>query len=184
MRKQLRRAHARIEQDGLTMTIETHRGDQITSSLIDEVESVHVMRDRVSRRQSDLDRPAEREFWRRVVEAGNNGEWDVEITTLRLDGSMAAYVVALLDGDVYRVYDGRMHTEWAPYSPGRIVEAAALHGAFADGRFSMLDWMSGVAAEKLLAANAAEGRARLVATSGSRYLTADRRSARVPTPVG
>jgi hypothetical protein len=38
--------------------------------------------------------------------------------------------------------------------------------------------------EKLLAANAAEGRARLVATSGSRYLTADRRSARVPTPVG
>jgi diguanylate cyclase (GGDEF)-like protein len=184
MRKQLRRANARIQQDGLTMTIETHRGRQITSSLIDEVESVHVMRDRVSRRQSDLDRPAEREFWRRVVEAGSNGEWDVEITTLRLDGSMAAYVVALLDGDVYRVYDGRMHTEWAPYSPGRIVEAAALERAFADGRFSMLDWMSGVAAEKLLTANVAEGRARLVATSGSRYLTADRRSARVPAPVG
>ena len=100
--------------------------------------------------------------------------------TLRLDGQLAAYVVALLDGDVYRVYDGRMDSASAAYSPGRLIEAAALNRALSDPRFALLDWMSGVAAEKLLVANTAEGRARLVATSGSRYLRPDRRDR---TPV-
>ena len=180
MQKQLRRARAKIEHAGLDMRIAFDRGRAITPELIDEVEAVHVMRDRVSRRQSDLDRPAEREFWRRVVEGGFDGQWDVEIATLRLDGQLAAYVVALLDGDVYRVYDGRMDSASAAYSPGRLIEAAALNRALSDPRFALLDWMSGVAAEKLLVANTAEGRARLVATSGSRYLRPDRRDR---TPV-
>ena len=75
-----------------------------------------------------------------------------------------------VDGDTYRVYDGRMSTEWQHYSPGRLIEAAALSRAMTDPRFAVLDWMSGQAAEKLLATNLAEGRARLVATSGSRAL--------------
>ncbi len=180
MQKQLRRSRAKIDSAGLDMTIAFDRGRAITTELIDEVEAVHVMRDRVSRRQSDLDRPAEREFWRRVLEGGYDRKWEVEIASLRFDGQLAAYVVALLDGDVYRVYDGRMNSEWAAYSPGRLVEAAALNRALLDGRFTLLDWMSGVAAEKLLVANTAEGRARLVATSGSRYLRPDRKTSKVP----
>ena len=169
MRKQLRRAQNKIHNDGLDMTISFDRGRAVTLELIDEVEAVHVSRDRHARRDSDLDRPAEREFWRRVCESPNNG-WEVEIATLRLDGSLAAYVVALLDGDTYRVYDGRMATEFRHYSPGRLVEAAALSRAMSDDRYSVLDWMNGIAAEKLLTANISEGRSRLVATSGSRYL--------------
>ncbi len=168
-RKQLRRAKSRIENAGIEMIIGFDRGRALTSELIDEVEAVHVSRDRHARRNSDLDRPAEREFWRRVVEGGN-GEWEVEIATLRLDGELAAYAVALLDGDAYRIYDGRMSTTHQDFSPGRIVEAAALSRAMGDPRFSVLDWMSGIAAEKLLTTNIAEGRARLVATSGSRFL--------------
>ncbi|MDH3683197.1 MAG: GNAT family N-acetyltransferase [Acidimicrobiia bacterium] len=173
MRKQIRRAERRISNDGRDMAIAFDRGQAISMELIDEVESVHVARDRDARRNSDLDRPSEREFWRRVVEAAD-GNWEVEIATLRLDGELAAYVVALLDGDTYRVYDGRMSTKFGDYSPGRIIEAEALHRAMTDPRFAVLDWMSGVAAEKLLTANIAEGRARLVATSGSRYLSASR----------
>ncbi|MCB1003727.1 MAG: GNAT family N-acetyltransferase, partial [Acidimicrobiales bacterium] len=169
MRKQLRRARNRIEADGKQMIIAFDRGKAITAELIDEVEAVHVSRDRAARRRSDLDRPSEREFWRRVVEGGN-GEWEIEIASLRLDGVLAAYVVALLDGDTYRVYDGRMNSEYVDYSPGRLVEAAALNRAITDSRFLVLDWMSGIAAEKLLCTNIAESRARLVATSGSRYL--------------
>lgn len=176
-RKQLRRAKGRIEKEGIDMTIGFDRGLALTSELIDEVEAVHVSRDRHARRNSDLDRPAEREFWRRVVEGGT-GEWEVEIATLRLDGELAAYAIALLDGDVYRIYDGRMSTEHQHYSPGRIVEAAALSRAMGDPRFAVLDWMSGIAAEKLLTTNIAEGRARLVATSGSRFLGPGKRSAR------
>ena len=117
------------------------------------------------------------------MEGGLDGEWEVEIASLRFDGQLAAYVVALLDGEVYRVYDGRMNSEWSAFSPGRLVESAALNRALMDQRFTLLDWMSGVAAEKLLAANTAEGRARLVATSGSRYLRPDRRSSRVPVGI-
>ncbi len=167
MRKQLRRARNKIAAQGLEMTIGFDRGRAISADLIDEVEAVHVSRDRHNRRNSDLDRPNEREFWRRVVEGGSDG-WEIEIATLRLDGELAAYAVAILDGDTYRIYDGRMNTAFEDYSPGRLVEAAALGRAISDPRFAVLDWMSGIAAEKLLVANFAEGRARFVATSGSR----------------
>ena len=169
-RKQLRKARNRIEQAGLEMVIAFDRGRAISSELLDEVEAVHVSRDRDARRNSDLDRPAEREFWRRVVEGGNE-DWEIEIATLRLDGELAAYAVAILDGDAYRIYDGRMSTDWQHYSPGRLVEAAALQRALSDQRFTVLDWMSGIAAEKLLTTNFAESRVRLVATSGSRSLS-------------
>ena len=168
-RKQLRRARNKIEGDGLEMVIAFDRGRSISSDLLDEVETVHVSRDRHARRNSDLDRPAEREFWRRVVEGGHD-EWEIEIATLRLDGNLAAYAVAILDGDTYRIYDGRMSTDWQHYSPGRLIEAAALSRALSDQRFNVLDWMSGIAAEKLLTTNFAETRARLVATSGSRSM--------------
>ncbi len=177
MRKQLRRSTNKIHAAGLEMTIAFDRGKAITAELIDEVEAVHVSRDRSARRQSDLDRPSERDFWRRVVEGGLEHEWEVEVATLRLDGELAAYVVALLDGDVYRVYDGRMNTDWQDYSPGRLVESAALNRALTDERFRSLDWMNGVAAEKLLVTNVAENRARIVATSGSRFTSVPRRRA-------
>ncbi len=86
-------------------------------------------------------------------------------------------MVALLDGDVYRVYDGRMNTECQHYSPGRLVESAALNRALTDPRFKTLDWMNGVAAEKLLVTNVAENRARIVATSGSRFTSVPKRRA-------
>ena len=174
MRKQIRRARKKIETAGLELSIGFDRGKAITAELIDEVEEVHIARDRDARRQSDLDRPSEREFWRKVVEGGD-GAWEIEIATLRLDGELAAYVVSLLDESAYRVYDGRMSSKWADYSPGRLVEAAALGRAMSDERFHVLDWMSGIAAEKLLTTNIAEGRVRLVGTSGSRYVSVPRK---------
>jgi diguanylate cyclase (GGDEF)-like protein len=174
MRKQLRRARGRIHDAGLEMAIAFDRGEAITAELIDDVERVHISRDRDARRQSDLDRPSEREFWRRVVEAEGR-HWEVEIASLRLNGELAAYVVALLDGEVYRVFDGRMSSDFQDYSPGRLVEAAALARAMSDPRFAVLDWMSGIAAEKLLVTNMAEGRTRVVATSGSRFMGTPKR---------
>ena len=170
MRKQLRRAESRIASDGLTSSITFDRGPTITRELIDEVEAVHISRDRFARRDSDLDRPNERAFWRAVV-AGRQPDCDVEIGSLRIDGQLAAYVVALLDRRTYRVYDGRMDTRFADYSPGRLIEAAALDRALKDPRFTLLDWMSGVAAEKLLTSNTAEERVRLTASRATDLLT-------------
>jgi CelD/BcsL family acetyltransferase involved in cellulose biosynthesis len=184
MRKQLRRSKNKITADGIEMTIGFDRGRAITAELIDEVEDVHISRDRSARRQSDLDRPAERDFWRKVIEGGISNKWEVEIATLRFDGVLAAYVVAILDGETYRIYDGRMNTDCQEYSPGRLVEAAALNRALTDPRFKVLDWMNGVAAEKLLVANVAENRARIVATSGSRYVSFSKRRSYDAEPVG
>lgn len=92
MRKQLRRSTNKIHTDSLEITIGFDRGRAITSELIDEVEAVHVSRDRATRRQSDLDRRAERDFWRNACEGGIDGQWEVEIATLRLDGNLAVYV--------------------------------------------------------------------------------------------
>eukprot|EP00928_Gymnodinium_smaydae_P035590 TRINITY_DN25022_c0_g1_i1.p1 TRINITY_DN25022_c0_g1~~TRINITY_DN25022_c0_g1_i1.p1 ORF type:complete len:575 (-),score=83.95 TRINITY_DN25022_c0_g1_i1:687-2159(-) len=167
MRKQIRRARNHIEEEGLGMEIRFDRGLAISTTLIDEVEAVHVSRDRDNLGRSDLDAPTERDFWRRLCEGGYEGEWEVEIAQVRLNSELAAYVVALLDGDTYRVYDGRMSSKWQDYSPGRLIESAALDRAIRDPRFQSLDWMSGVAAETLLTTNSAEGRGRLVASSQS-----------------
>src|SRR5262249_59834162 len=54
---------------------------------------------------------------------------ELEVATLRLDGQLAAYVVALTDGPTYRVFDGRFAPAWRRYSPGRRLEAAVVDHA-------------------------------------------------------
>ncbi len=85
--------------------------------------------------------------------------------------ALAAYVIALPDGRSYRVFDGHFDSSFGRYSPGRLLEATVLDRALADGRYSCLDWGSGIASEKLLAFNASEPRTRLQA-----------RSRRIPAP--
>jgi diguanylate cyclase len=168
-RKSLRRARNHITTDGPTMAVDVVYDPDAVLTIIEEVERIHRQRDHDLRRRSDLDDVAGREFWRRsILEHIRRGE--AEIVTLRLDGELAAYVVALLDGRFYRVLDGRFDTKYRRYSPGRLVEMAALERALRDERFVELDWMSGFAAEKLLAENGGEQRVRFVAASSAEQL--------------
>src|SRR5207247_1640934 len=75
---------------------------------------------------------------------------ELEVATLRLDGHLAAYVVALADSPAYRVFDGRFAPKWRLYSPGRRLEVAVVEHARRRS-FRELDWMSSVAPEKLVA---------------------------------
>ena len=70
---------------------------------------------------------------------------------------MAAYVIALADPPAYRVFDGRFAPRWRLYAPGRRLEAAVVDHA-RRGPFRVLDWMSSVAREKLVASTGAEPR--------------------------
>jgi hypothetical protein len=54
------------------------------------------------------------------------------------------------------VLEGHLVTEYARYAPGRVLEAAVLARVLDDMRFESLDWMTSVAAETLLATNAAD----------------------------
>jgi CelD/BcsL family acetyltransferase involved in cellulose biosynthesis len=147
----LRKARNRLVADGVVSTVDvTSDGREITATL-PLLESICRDRDHAGGRLSPLDDPARRRLWhRRVLALAGSGE--LRLATLRLDGELAAYVLGIEDGRVYRVLEGRYVARWARYAPGRLLEAATLD-AVTDGPFDTFDWMTSVAPETLLAAN-------------------------------
>jgi hypothetical protein len=156
IRSGLDRSGRRIRQHALSETIAFEREPARLAGLRDEIEAVHRARDRDAGRVSDLDDTAGTAFWRSVYDL-HAASGELEVATLRLDGHLAAYVVALIDPPVYRVFDGRFHPSWRQYSPGRRLEAAVVDHA-RRGSYRRLDWMSSVAPEKLVASTWAEPR--------------------------
>jgi diguanylate cyclase len=161
LRRQLRKASNRAEADGRRLDVRFQRDYGDVAALLPRLEEIHMRRDHSTRDGSDLDQPQNRRFWQAVI-LDSAREGKVEVGTLHLDGELAAYVVALLDGDSYRIFDGHFDSDHARYSPGRLIEAAALERAAGSKRYRRFDWMTGVAADKILAANTAEVRMRLV----------------------
>ncbi|CAN5267122.1 hypothetical protein BH20ACT9_BH20ACT9_16670 [soil metagenome] len=166
LRKQLRRARGRVVADGVDLSIEHVRDPERITAALGAIEAVHRRRDHDQGRSSDLDTPVGLWLWRdSILQHAHRGE--VEVGLLRLEQELAAYTVALLDGRSYRLLDGRFATPWARYSPGRLVEAAALERLLAGDHFAELDWMSGLGAETLLGYNFMETTHHLLATSPS-----------------
>jgi CelD/BcsL family acetyltransferase involved in cellulose biosynthesis len=166
LRRQLRKCRNRLAEDGVEPTMEFVRDRAALGPVLDEVEAVHRGRDHAVGRRSDIDDPTGLALWRGAIE--RHIELDaVEIAVLRVGAQMVAYVVSLLDHDVYRVLDGRFETAWERYSPGRLLETATLGHAMEDPRFRCLDWMNSVAPDKLIAANEVEPTVHLVARSAS-----------------
>jgi hypothetical protein len=156
IRRGLDRSGHRIARQGLTEEIGFEREPARLAKLREEVEAVHRARDHDAGRVSDLDEVAGAAFWRSVYDR-HAARGELEVATLRLDGHLAAYVIALADRPAYRVFDGRFAPPWREYSPGRRLEAAVV--AHARRRhFRMLDWMSSVAPDKLVASTWAEPR--------------------------
>lgn len=172
LRKQLRKAHNRVTEDGMDLHIGFATGHEPVAALLDEVERTHRAREHHARRVSDLESGPGLRFWRGVIlDHASRGE--VEVATLRLGDDLAAYVVSLLDGGAYRVLDGRFAPTWSRYSPGRLLEKAMLDRAAENPRFREVDWMNGCASEKLLAANAVDLTEHLVAASPGMVIDLD-----------
>ncbi len=136
------------------------------AELREELEEIHVQRDHDTGRESDLDDPKTGELWRRLV-LSHAASGQVEISSMLVDDEIAGFVIGIIDDDAYRVFDGHFNSEFHRYSPGRLIESAVLERAMVDARFEGLDWMAGVAAEKILTSNHNEGRMQLVASSKS-----------------
>jgi len=84
---------------------------------------------------------------------------------LTINGSIVAYVVGICDDRTYRVFDGHFDTQWARYSPGRMIEHAVLQHVVSEQKYDTVDWMLGVAAEKILVVSGANEAYRLTAAS-------------------
>lgn len=156
IRSGLDRSSQRIRQHALSEEIRFERDPDRLAKLRDEIEDVHLARDHDAGRPSDLDDSAGIAFWRSVYDL-HAARGELEVGTLRLDGLLAAYVIAFVDRPAYRVFDGRFAPPWRRYSPGRRLEAAVVEHARREG-FAVLDWMTSVAPEKLVASTWAEPR--------------------------
>jgi hypothetical protein len=166
IRSGLDRSGQRIRRHALTETIRFEDEPGRLADLRDEIEAVHLARDHDAGRVSDLDDGAGVAFWRSVYD-GHAARGELEVATLRLDGHLAAYVVALADSAAYRVFDGRFAPKWRPYSPGRRLEVAVVEHARGRG-FRELDWMSSIAPEKLVASTQDDPRWAVTAAGDAR----------------
>jgi CelD/BcsL family acetyltransferase involved in cellulose biosynthesis len=155
MRRQMRKATNRIETDGLKLSVALTCDAHEILEQLPQLADYHRGRDHAHGRASHLDDIPGRLMWesrvRGLAEAGV-----LEMATLSLDGRLAAYTFAILDAPSYRLLEGRFVSAWSRYSPGRILEAAVVQRVLDDPTLHQLDWMSAVADEKLLAANAAD----------------------------
>jgi Acetyltransferase (GNAT) domain len=152
MARTLRKSANRMAADGVRAEITvTDDGAEITA-MLPLLESISRDRDHAGGRQSPLDDPARRRLWQRRVLA-LIGDGVLRLATLHLNADMAAYVLGIEDGSAYRVLEGRYVARWARYAPGRLLEAAVLGDVVETSSFELLDWMTAVAPETLLAAN-------------------------------
>ena len=152
VRSSVRRCWNRLGRERHEVELSYERGAAEIAALLPEVERVHRARDAALGRRSDLDAPNAARFWRDAI-GTHAARGEVEVTAMRVDGRLAAYVVGLLDGDVYRMWDGRFEPDLAPYSPGKLSFDATLRRVIADGGFVAFDWMRGLEAYKLRMSN-------------------------------
>jgi CelD/BcsL family acetyltransferase involved in cellulose biosynthesis len=152
MRRTLRKAANRLRADGGQTSIRFTRDSAEIAAMLPALMDVHRARNHGQGRTSELDDPVGRRIWNgRIVGLASDGT--LEVSTLSIDGRLAAQVIALVEPTTYRVLEGFMVTEYSRYAAGRLLEAAVLQRFLDDAALQRLDWMTAVAPESLLAAN-------------------------------
>jgi CelD/BcsL family acetyltransferase involved in cellulose biosynthesis len=140
--QQVKRMRNRISREGLSADIAHLTKVDDVAAVLDEVERLCHARDIQKRGWSAMQHTSAGPFFRSVVlDHADRGE--VELTTLRLDGELAAYVLCFRDGDAYRMWSCRVAPAWLRYGAGRLANNAALEHALSDQRYNAFDWMRG-----------------------------------------
>jgi CelD/BcsL family acetyltransferase involved in cellulose biosynthesis len=164
LRQDERKRWNRLRREGRQSEMTVVRDPASISALIPEMERVWRERDASQARRPTLDDPRAAAFWRAVVQELARRE-EVEVTTLRIDGELAAYAVCFLDGHAYRMWNCRFSPRWARFGPGALVNLATIRNALADGMFSEYDHMRGVEPFKMRTATLVEPTEQLMAWS-------------------
>jgi hypothetical protein len=150
MVRTLRKAQNRLgADDRKAEVVLTRRGAEIVG-ILPELERIYRDRDQQHGLASLEDGNEELTAWRARIRRLMEHRY-LELATLTVDGTLAAYVLGIVDGPWYRVLDGRMDSAFARYAPGRVLEASVLERALGGGAAGV-DWMTSVAPESLLAA--------------------------------
>jgi hypothetical protein len=139
--REVRRFGHRLEREGLVPLVQHLRHPAEIAAALPEIEAVTRARDLELLGHSTLDRGTSRAFFRIVV-LRHAALGQVELTTLRLGGELAAYMLCFLDGTACRAWACRYAPHLARYAPGLLNNYAAIERAVASG-FQEFDWMRG-----------------------------------------
>jgi CelD/BcsL family acetyltransferase involved in cellulose biosynthesis len=139
--QQARRLRNRLARDGHDLEIRQLEDTLEIAKVLPEVVAVCRARDHQLRRHSGLDSGPGLAFFNDVV-AEHAAGGAVALTTLRLDGALAAYVLCFKDGGAWRMWNCRFAPTWAEYGPGRLSHDASLEAAIEQG-CTLYDWMRG-----------------------------------------
>jgi CelD/BcsL family acetyltransferase involved in cellulose biosynthesis len=151
----VKKMHKRILREGLSVDIAHVRTPGDVAAVVDEVETVCYARDVQARGWSALENSSAGPFFRQVIlDHADRGE--VELTTLRLDGELAAYALCFVDGGAHRLWNGRVAPSWLRYGAGGLANNAALEHALSDPDCTAFDWMLGDESYKRSMANHVE----------------------------
>ena len=151
----LRKARNRLTADDRVAIVAVTAQDTDVVAALPAMEQAYRSRDREHGLACPLDTPLGLAGWRERIRQLLQDRC-LELATLTIDGTLAAYVLGVRDGSRYGVLEGHFDTTWARYSPGRLLEASVLRRALADPGVDSFDWMTAVAPESLLTAGTSE----------------------------
>ena len=162
--QQGRRLRNRMLREGLNPVIAHLREPGDIMTVLPEVVEICRERDKELGRRSAMDDPAAGQFFRRVIEV-HAPRRSVALTTLRIDGTLASYVLCFVDGTAFRMWNSRFHPQWSRYGVGHIAHDAAVEYALASG-CEVYDWGRGEEPYKFSLSNDRVRAADLYAWSG------------------
>ncbi len=176
-----RNARNRLVADGRVVVERWVRDDEVLT-LLPALQELRRRRDHALGRASELDDPGGRAFHEQVAR-GLSARGALEALVTSVDGELAAYVLLARDGDVLRVWCGRVAPGLERYGLGWLSHCAVLEHALADPGVARLDWLRGDQESKQRSATGATDPVVVVGWSSGALGAADRVLARVASSV-
>lgn len=173
VRHTARQGRNRLARQGLSPDLELVTDPSTINVLLPELVAVHRERDHYLGRRSDLDDPVRLAFYRTVATRLAAARL-LEVMTLRLDGTLAAYMVGIPDAAVYRLWDGRISMRWPKARLGRLIDTAVIDSVLGQPHIVELDWLRGELPHKLEVSNAVMPTEQLLAESSAPVRWLDR----------
>ncbi len=140
--QQVRRMRNRLVRDGLHPEIGLLTRPGEIEAVWQHIEHVCRARDLQVRRVATLDDACFAGFFQGVVRRLAEQD-EIRLTTLHLEGRLAAYVLVLRDGPARRMWHCRIDPRYEAYGVGRLARDAALQDALSDPSCRLFDWMRG-----------------------------------------
>jgi hypothetical protein len=147
-RSAVAKAKNRIKRDGLALDMQWSSEVYEIEKSLDEIVLVHRERNRLKRGLAILDDPLEAAFFRETVLNYAKAK-KIRLLTLRLDGSLAAFAMGILDRDMLWIYANLVSPNWLRYSAGTIINAEVVRSVYSDPSIKGVNWGAGLQRYKM-----------------------------------